>query len=185
MKKLKWHVPPWKAVGDNKVGGTPAKGPVGLTIDLQLSKKLNNACASAPRTNTSDSAALSTLLSALWLQLSLTIGGTGPTRVGVGVASKGKLDGIEHAVTCLRTEDQALRFAIEEVYFKDVKKEHIMNNTYTTPTVDQLAFWRHVPALAGRFAARITPRQSHAARFSFHIASGIMAVLFEAVEFIN
>lgn len=62
------NVPPWNAVGDNNVGGTPAKGPVGLTIDLQLSKKLNNAWASAPFTNTKDSAAVSTLLSALLIR---------------------------------------------------------------------------------------------------------------------
>lgn len=60
------RVPPWKAVGDSKVGGTPAKGPLGLTKDLQLSRKLNSAWASAPRTATRDSAALSTVLSAVW-----------------------------------------------------------------------------------------------------------------------
>jgi hypothetical protein len=53
-------VPPWNAVGASSVGGTPASGPQRAAAERQLRRKLNSACASAPRTATNDSAARST-----------------------------------------------------------------------------------------------------------------------------
>lgn len=58
-----FNVAPWKAIGAKSVGGTPANAPVAAIADLQLIKKLNNACVSTPFTKTSDCFKLSISLS--------------------------------------------------------------------------------------------------------------------------